>query len=481
MAGLDPQHWQQHDAGPPTPATQIRSRRQHPASTCNLSMDEADSWVRVQGCPWSFVAVDVPTDVGQEACGGGLQPAVRLRVKHLIFGQVSATARRAAVPGPCWLECTVMPVRYRQTVDDAWRSLRSLRHDPPPHADRGGRKALFAAALEQSEQLFRAADGVGYETKPILLYYGLNQASRAILEAKRDPRQQGAPSSHGIKTPNLGQDPKVGDLELADDGTSGSFGQLADVLDSPTLPGRVPLRQLWIGLPEGVEVPPTNAEKLFGAALMERADDQEFSDRFRETTGRVAKLAHMPFLLAPLDAAEVERQIVERYPALRNFHAIPNRQHCPEVAHWVQLLDPPGLRVSLSFDRKGAPMKHDEVRGMMHLGPRAYADYSGAQLWIPPTLPGNSAPLHPLVTWWAVLFALSMLARYQPTNWTRSISIDTSADATALEHLIDTAHLACVNLIARLFAVEHPDQPDELRQYHERVRKWMLSQQQART
>jgi hypothetical protein len=43
----------------------IRSRMQHPAGTCNLSMDGANPWVHVRGCPWSSVAVDVPTDVDQ--------------------------------------------------------------------------------------------------------------------------------------------------------------------------------------------------------------------------------------------------------------------------------------------------------------------------------------------------------------------------------------------------------------------------------
>lgn len=43
----------------------IRSHKQHPGSTCNLSMDGANPWVHVRGCPWSSVAVDVLTDVDQ--------------------------------------------------------------------------------------------------------------------------------------------------------------------------------------------------------------------------------------------------------------------------------------------------------------------------------------------------------------------------------------------------------------------------------
>ena len=58
-----------------------------------------------------------------------------------------------------------MPVEYPQTVDDAWRRLRSLHHRPPEFAARGERKDTFSAALEQSEQFFRAADSVGYESR----------------------------------------------------------------------------------------------------------------------------------------------------------------------------------------------------------------------------------------------------------------------------------------------------------------------------
>lgn len=37
--------------------------------------------------------------------------------------------------------------------------------------------------------------------------------------------------------------------------------------------------------------------------------------------------------------------------------------------------------------------------------------------------------LHPLMAWWAVLHALSMLARYQPAEWATHINIDDSPHA----------------------------------------------------
>lgn len=49
----------------------FRSHKQHPASTCNLSVDGHDPWVRVRGCPWLSVVVDVPTDVDRDALWSG--------------------------------------------------------------------------------------------------------------------------------------------------------------------------------------------------------------------------------------------------------------------------------------------------------------------------------------------------------------------------------------------------------------------------
>jgi hypothetical protein len=43
----------------------VRSRKQHPSTACTASVDVPHLRVHVQGRPWSSVAVDVPTDVGQ--------------------------------------------------------------------------------------------------------------------------------------------------------------------------------------------------------------------------------------------------------------------------------------------------------------------------------------------------------------------------------------------------------------------------------
>jgi hypothetical protein len=37
-------------------------------------------------------------------------------------------------------------------------------------------------------------------------------------------------------------------------------------------------------------------------------------------------------------------------------------------------------------------------------------------VYVFPSIGGDTQALHPLLAWWAVLFALSLLARYQPDN-----------------------------------------------------------------
>ncbi|MET9988255.1 YaaC family protein [Streptomyces mutabilis] len=60
---------------------------------------------------------------------------------------------------------------------------------------------------------------------------------------------------------------------------------------------------------------------------------------------------------------------------------------------------------------------------------------------------GDDRVLHPLMAWWAVLYTLSMLARYQPGQWTAQIDVNRSKDAVAIEYLLDSALAAVPVLI----------------------------------
>jgi hypothetical protein len=67
--------------------------------------------------------------------------------------------------------------------------------------------------------------------------------------------------------------------------------------------------------------------------------------------------------------------------------------------------------------------------------------------YVYPVLGGSDVPLYPLLVWWSVLFALSMLARYEPASWTKLLDVDSSPDAVPLEALLNEALDTCPQLI----------------------------------
>jgi hypothetical protein len=59
--------------------------------------------------------------------------------------------------------------------------------------------------------------------------------------------------------------------------------------------------------------------------------------------------------------------------------------------------------------------------------------------WLWPVVNEANDRLSPLMTWWVLLFGLSMLARYHPAPWTNALRPDESQDAVPLEAALDEA------------------------------------------
>ncbi|MFD7787653.1 YaaC family protein [Streptomyces nojiriensis] len=82
--------------------------------------------------------------------------------------------------------------------------------------------------------MFRAAEGVGPQTRPLLVFYGLSQAGRAITAAAVDLKGENWNLvSHGIHASGYHLD--FADIEIRTDpaGTAGSFVRLSELLRSP--------------------------------------------------------------------------------------------------------------------------------------------------------------------------------------------------------------------------------------------------------
>ncbi len=77
--------------------------------------------------------------------------------------------------------------------------LRALRQHPPGlAAEDEDRRAIFGAALEQSEQFFAAAVAAGPQTRGLLLFYGVSQAGRALRAAQQQDGDWARAGGHGI-------------------------------------------------------------------------------------------------------------------------------------------------------------------------------------------------------------------------------------------------------------------------------------------
>lgn len=336
--------------------------------------------------------------------------------------------------------CRSVPRMSDPSVETMWRRIRSMRHDPPGLAKRTPRRQVFAAALEQAEQLFVTSAAIEVTARPLTLFYGLSQAGRAIAAAfAEEPWQL---KGHGIAARNI-QGGFV-DLELQDKG-GGSFTRLASVLGSPSLPSPVSLHQLWATLPEARDHPlPTEGDLPLLRLWPERMDAMVLSPVSN------GWLSGFPTSLAQENnPKEAVARYMSDYPTAAGWEF--------SVAEEVPLriYEDPAWRVCVhlrwmtpGMDRQAT---HREAR-LREVGVR-YGDDDA--LWVPPALTGNTRPLHPLLVWWAVLYGLSMLARYVPARWTEHLDVDNSALAVPLETVLDGALEACPELI-RLALVERP-------------------------
>lgn len=328
-----------------------------------------------------------------------------------------------------------------------WWDIRALRANPPAAGGAPTRKRTFSTALEQCEQLFIAAAAVGYAARPLPLFYALSQASRAVMAALElgDNWQL---SGHGIRSIRLESD-RLWDVEQQDQG-SGSFVRLADVLGSPSLPSPARLGDLCATLPGSAARLPADAYRA-RVLRIEREiliGPEAFGGPDVYSTSVQLSSAWLygvdPSVEFADDPKQALRDSLAHYPTLSGFEADlaesrPVRFHPAPVAGEL------GVRLTWPADGLLEEHRAERVARMCQPSP------TGEQ-WVAPAVAGSSEPLHPLVAWWAVLHALSMLARYEPAAWDSHRDIDCSIDAVAVEALLDEALVAVPELILYVLA-----------------------------
>lgn len=318
----------------------------------------------------------------------------------------------------------------------AWQRLRLLRSSPPGLAEKSKPRAeLVSAALEQCEQLFAAARAVDTAARPLPLFYALSQATRAITAVclKRDFLIR----RHGLSW--LGaeatSDP-THRVVAPEPHSTAAFARLCAALHSDTLTKPIEVGALWRALPDlAVPALPTIEKDWLPSLYVRKANFQERVSRGREWSELV---------VGPLEGDEdVDglRSTMMRYPSLGAFEPSV-RDDDPSQVAWAAL----GHRHRGAVIRaKREPDNSDTPSYRINEVALPYQGQSDSRYVIPVLSTGDQLP--PLALWWALLFALSNLARYEPDMWVRAIDVDRSPWAVPLEDCLSEAILVLPHLI----------------------------------
>jgi hypothetical protein len=321
-----------------------------------------------------------------------------------------------------------------------WEPLRHLRHRPPGAAATGRRREVFVAALEQAEQLFHAAGNVSPAARPLPLFYGLSQAGRAIAASR--PQPDWVLRGHGIQATGL--EGILPEVQIADRG-DGSFTRLAATLGSPSLPHPIALSQLWATLPE-----------LVGYALTDNASRpvlffqrENLSSATSLVISQVASgwLWGLPQeVIEATDPRQALTTFLEDYPTTAGWQ-VPGD---PSMPMRFRRLDDVRYAIRLQWmaaEHEGGTGEEQRQERLDAI-PTPYRSESV----VFPALPGNTSPLEPILVWWAVLFALSMLARYEPAAWLSHLDVNHSPLAVPLEVALDRSLTVCPELLLQVIS-----------------------------
>jgi hypothetical protein len=256
---------------------------------------------------------------------------------------------------------------------------------------------MFGAALEQAEQLFSAASSVTAAASPLLLFYGLSQAGRAVAAAAtgKENAHRWQLNGHGITNSSAAglRPAQLATLTLRNQG-DGAFTQLADILRAASLPTPVALGDIWCLLPESTHFP------LLGMGDARPKHLQCTSYGVRDDQKLLASI-HVPTKMLertpsadPLDAiagwdeprAAVKEHLAG-FPSLRGFDfTTPEGQRIEVRGHG-------STTTEIVIQREKSPNRSDQDEIL-----RYAVGYRSATLTFP-KIGSDERPPHPLLLW----------------------------------------------------------------------------------
>lgn len=320
--------------------------------------------------------------------------------------------------------------------EESWRDIRSIRAEPPhvmhDALQNRSRRRMFQTGLEQAQQQFEAASRIGYESRPLSLFYGLSQAGRALAAASpRLDDESWESRGHGLDFAPDFDGPGLFAAKIKQAGKSDS--QFARVSAA-------------IGSPSAFE------SSSIGDVLATMLD---YTNTFRQPDETPVALSSVYFTELEPRGDLVRLQIV--LPAPSTAHQVRPEAQVGEYLRHYPALDPvlrdeatqqlqlgPQHDCSMVISRRH--LTDDRVDSTAQMRLRGSLLNRGSWLLLPRTgaAPG---PLHPLMSWWLVLYALSRVARYAPHKWSPLLELEGSAESSKIEFLLELASSVVPELV----------------------------------
>jgi hypothetical protein len=310
------------------------------------------------------------------------------------------------------------------------RLIQATRHQPPGFAANDAtRHRRYGSSLQQFDELIAASRNCGPASRPLPLFYALSQAGLAICAAYKQTAGGQTKASHGLTVPTLGQ--SLRDIDVAPKG-QGGFQAVANTTGSAQITAEVSVGALWASLPEGASQ--GRATNAYPGALVLIPEDKRGPSPFLKLTDKaVAWVFGFPDSLGNAEKRlEFIKRHLNQYPTAKGWDS-------PSANDVAVMQDPAagcGARLQWRLPRASGSAE-DRIEYLLTTVAPRYERFSMG--WIRPIVGPNRDSPSPLMTWWAILFALSTLARYHPDQWVEMLNLDHSPDAATLMEILDDA------------------------------------------
>lgn len=316
-----------------------------------------------------------------------------------------------------------------------WQKLRATRAHPPARAAQDAqRSGVYRSALEQFEELMRAAEAVGPAARPLPLFYALSQAGRAIAAARGDVFLL---RSHGLAMNRDEQPPLLERLINPRPSSKypDSFGHVARAIGSDSLTGSVSIGELWRANPD-LGLSPAPRFEQWRRPLYVMHQEQEVAGVSFLMSRRVeTRVIGLPDAVAGDDTMGALAEELRGYPGTDGFQ-LNNPVALIRQGEW-------GWSARVMWEADGTDAQ-DRRRKVDEIAPEHRIT---DRRWLIPRVGANADALSPLMLWWGLLFGLSNLARYEPNVWMEALALNASQLAVPLGAVLDEGLQAVPHLV----------------------------------